>query len=264
VAAFNALAQIPAPETLAYLEGLNLLEAKPAGVSAALTAAEREAAQRAYVVCTAASRDDETARKRLFHAAEHSGFPSVTSLAVEKLVSLGVNPKALAQRQGFITDWRVIGPFPNPNNSAFNRSFLDEAACSGAAPVAFEGKTYEWMAVETDSVPAVIGLRGRLEPSENVAAYAYSELQSPEAREVAFLIGSDDGCEFWVNGVKVHATATPRGMIVDQDKVNATLTAGTNRVLIKVLQGGVDWQFCVRITDRAGVPVDLSEQVALR
>ncbi len=259
VAAFNALEQLPGSDTVAYLDSLSLWEQQPAGGPAALTQTEREAAQRAYVAAAAADGNADAAKSRLLHAAENSPFPSVTSFAVEKLTAMGVDPKILAQRQGFITSWQIIGPFPNPDGSAFNRSFLDEAACKGDAPVEFEGKTYEWQSADTDSVPAVIGLRARLDPAENVAAYAYAELQSAEAREVTFQIGSDDGCEFWVNGVKLHAAGTPRGLTVDQDKVDAALIAGTNRVLIKVLQGNVDWQFCVRVTNRDGVPVDLSE-----
>jgi len=259
VAAFNALERLPGPGTMAYLDGLNLWQPRTGVLPPALSETELEAAQRAYVACAAAEQDPDTAKERLLNAAEHSSFPSVTTIAVEKLSEMGVDPKALAQRQGFITDWKIIGPFPNPNGTAFSRSFLDESACRGEATVEFEGKQYQWQPVETDSVPAVIGLSGRLDPSENVAAYGYAEVKSPEAREVIFQIGSDDGCEFWVNGVRIHGVNTPRGLTVDQDKVNASLVAGTNRVLIKVLQGGVDWQFCVRVTDRAGVPVDLSE-----
>ncbi|MFO7974816.1 MAG: HEAT repeat domain-containing protein [Candidatus Hydrogenedentota bacterium] len=259
VAAFKALGRLPGPETAAYLDSLNLWEPPRGVLAAALTQAELEAGQRAYVACAAAEENVDMAKERLLYAAEHSQFPSVTGMAVEKLAEMGVDSKMLAQRQGFITDWKVLGPFPNPNGTAFNRSFLDEAACRGEAPVEFEGKRYEWQPVDTDSVPAVIGLRGRLDPSENVAAYGYAEVKSPEPRDVIFQIGSDDGCEFWVNGVRLHGVNTPRGLTVDQDKVDAPLVAGTNRVLIKVLQGGVDWQFCVRVTDRAGVPIDLSE-----
>lgn len=259
VAAFNALERLPGAETMAYLNGLNLWEPRTGVLPPALSDAELEAAQRAYVACAAADESEDAAKELLLHAAEHSSFPSVTAMAVEKLAEMGVDPKALAQRQGFITDWKIIGPFPNPDGTAFNRSFLDESACRGNVPVTFEGKQYQWQPVETDSVPAVIGLSGRLDPSENVAAYGYAEVKSPEPRDVIFQIGSDDGCEFWVNGVRLHGVNTPRGLTLDQDKVNASLVAGTNRVLIKVLQGAVDWQFCVRVTDRAGVPIDLSE-----
>jgi len=259
VAAFNALEGLPDADTAAYLDSLNLWEPEAAGAPGALSPAELEAAQRAYVACAAAEEGADTAKARLLHAAENSPFPSVTGLAVEKLAARGVSPKILAKRQGFITDWKIIGPFPNPDGTAFNRSFLDEAACKGDAPVEFEGKTYAWQHADTESVPAIIGLRARLDPSENVAAYAYAELQSPEARDVTFQIGSDDGCEFWVNGIRLHGINTPRGMLVDQDKVNAPLVAGANRVLIKVLQGAADWQFCVRVTEPSGVPLDLSE-----
>lgn len=218
----------------------------------------RAAAERAYVAIWAGHGDRAAAQARLLDVAENSRFSDVSALAAEKLTAMGVSPQILAQRRGYISEWRVLGPFPNPDNSAFGKSFIDEAACDGTGVVEWEGRRLEWATFSTESVPAVIGLRGRLEPSENVAAYAYAELEMDAARDVVFLIGSDDGCEFWVNGEKLHAAPEPRGMTLDQDRVEASLRPGKNRVLIKVLQGGVDWQFCVRVTDRAGTPVDLS------
>ncbi|MBI4558778.1 MAG: hypothetical protein HY706_14445, partial [Candidatus Hydrogenedentes bacterium] len=47
---------------------------------------------------------------------------------------------------------------------------------------------------------------------------------------------------------------------VDGERVEATLALGINKILIKVLQGGGDWQFCVRATDRDGKPLDLTMQ----
>ena len=259
VLAFTALGHIPTGETMAFLDGLELFGEEPVAGRVILTPAVREAAQLAYVASAAALHDAEESKNRLLHAAEHSAFPSVTEQAAERLAAMGVDAKSLAQRQGFLTDWEIIGPFPNPDGAAFNRSFLDEAGCTGEMPVEFEGTTYTWIPVETESLPAVVVLHELLEPSEHVAAYAYTEFSLPEPREVLFLIGSDDGCEFWVNGEKLHAVDTPRGLTVDEDRVSASLVEGTNRVLIKVLQGGVDWQFCVRVVDLEGKPLNLSQ-----
>ncbi|HOF40851.1 MAG TPA: HEAT repeat domain-containing protein [Candidatus Hydrogenedentes bacterium] len=258
VAAFAILEQIPSEATAAYLDSLDLWQPSPGAKGLALTPAALEAAQCAYVACAAAETNPDAARERLFLAAENSLFTRVTSRALEQLVALGVDRTVLARRQGFLTDWKIIGPFPNPDGTAFERSFLDETACTGREPVVFEGKTYAWLPVETDSVPAVIGLRARLDPAEFVAAYACAELTSPEVRDVIFQIGSDDGCELWINGERLHGTAGGRTMVVDQDKVDATLAEGVNRVLIKALQNRNDWQFCVRVTSRDGRPLDLS------
>ncbi len=258
VAAFVILEQIPSEATAAYLDSLDLWQLPPLAKSPALTPAGLEAAQGAYVACAAAETNPDTARERLFLAAENSRFAPVRSRALEQLMALGVEPTVLARRQGFLTDWKILGPFPNPDGTAFERSFLNESACTGSEPVVFEDKTYTWFPVETESVPAVIGLRARLDPAEFVAAYAFAELISPQVRDVVFHIGSDDGCEFWINGERLHGTQGGRILVVDQDQVKATLTEGVNRVLIKVLQNRNDWQFCVRVTGRDGRPLDLS------
>ena len=107
-------------------------------------------------------------------------------------------------------------------------------------------------------VPAAIDLRAQFDPHDNVAAYALAEVRMTADTPVLCLLGSDDGCEFWVNGEKLHEVNAPRGMAVDGDRVEATLQPGVNRLLLKVLQGGGDWQFCLRIAGRDGVPLDLS------
>jgi hypothetical protein len=42
---------------------------------------------------------------------------------------------------------------------------------------------------------------------------------------------------------------------VDQDVVKAHLEAGANRILLKVLNGGGNWQACLRITDPDSHPI---------
>ena len=41
-------------------------------------------------------------------------------------------------------------------------------------------------------------------------------------------------------------------MTVDQDTVKAKLRKGKNAILLKVLQGGSRWAFCLRVTDTDG------------
>jgi len=44
---------------------------------------------------------------------------------------------------------------------------------------------------------------------------------------------------------------------VDEDKVTVTLREGTNRIVLKVLQGGGQWGYTVRVMTSDGTPIEL-------
>jgi hypothetical protein len=64
----------------------------------------------------------------------------------------------------------------------------------------------------------------------------------------------------WLNGELVHENPAARPWGEDQDVVKARLQQGTNRILLKVLQGGGDWAASVRITDPQGNPLVLPQR----
>jgi hypothetical protein len=97
-----------------------------------------------------------------------------------------------------------------------------------------------------------------LQPNTNSTAYMYAEVKVEQPQDVLFQCGSDDGMKLWLNGRLIHRAAEPRSLQVDQDAVEARLEAGTNQVLVKVVQGGGDWQACIRLTDRAGRPLEFT------
>lgn len=102
----------------------------------------------------------------------------------------------------------------------------------------------------------------RRKPANNCrAAYACTEVEAPKETEVKFKIGSDDSVVCWLNGEQIHAVKVSRGLTVDQDVVNAELRAGTNTILMKVLNEWGPWEFCLRITDGNDKPMDISKLV---
>lgn len=84
--------------------------------------------------------------------------------------------------------------------------------------------------------------------AENAAAYARAQVWSPEAREVPFALGSDDGVKVWVNGKQVHANNVSRGVTIGEDKFSVKLAPEWNDVLLKITQGGGGWGFSLQIT----------------
>ena len=95
--------------------------------------------------------------------------------------------------------------------------------------------------------------------TENVLAYAYTELEAAEAMDVLLKIGSDDGVKVFLNGEEIHSKPVIRAFGQDQDIVNARLAQGKNKLLLKVTQGGGEWCFAARLTQRDGQPIDLNK-----
>ena len=159
---------------------------------------------------------------------------------------------------GFITDWWLIGPFPNPQKSAYKRAFFPEGRVDLKGLGAVDGRTLIWKRTIVDAVPARIDLTEQFRPNTEVACYAYSTIDSPSARDIHLRIGTDDGCVVWLNGRRIHGTNAERGFLLDQDIVKARLEKGENELLVKVLQSGGGWEMCVRITDDLNRPLDLT------
>lgn len=163
----------------------------------------------------------------------------------------------LPRRLGFITRWRVVGPFPfGGPGTGLDDVNVGEPDVDLDAQYTVNGATLSWEALP----PALsVDLLTHFGPATNVVAYAYAEVISEEDRDVVLRMSSDDGIKVWVNGEVVHNHDIDRGAMIDQDSAPARLVAGANRILVKCSQGGGGWGFGVRITTPEGVGVPLSQ-----
>ncbi len=190
-----------------------------------------------------------------------SSSKEILGSALAELKKLGVEPAALARQAGFVADWWLIGPFPNPKKTAYRIEYFPEKHVALTRGGEFDGKPFRWKKFTTDQIPAVIDLTQQFDPHEHVTAYAYAEIESAGPRPIKIKIGSDDGVVCWLNGERIHGTNADRGLQVDQDVVPAKLRQGKNALLVKILQGGGGWQLCVRITDEQDNPLQSPELV---
>jgi hypothetical protein len=248
VEALGLLEQVASQESLAVVEPLLKQDALAV------------AATRVYVAVVAKNPDKSQAIEALTKLADFESESDAVSFAVAQLNELGADTSLIPKRRGFLTKWYLLGPLPNPDNSAFGKDLIPVGRIDLNEAVKVGEMEYRWKETATSSLPAVVDLRALFDPNQHTAAYAYAPVMIPAATAAVLRIGSDDGCEVWVNGAKVHAAGDPRSLIVDQDAVKIDLKQGVNTFLVKVLQGSSDWQLCVRLTDRDGVPIDLTAQ----
>jgi HEAT repeat protein len=183
---------------------------------------------------------------------------SLRQKAAAKLRALGEDTTTYARSRGFLVEWHLLGPFPrlpeeNFDDHPFDPNYPDLSRIHEAGD-----QKLSWEKRITEDLDGVVDLLW-LNPHEKVFAFAYCEFLWDREEEAVFKVGSDDGVAVWLNGELVHSNPATRGLTVDEDEVEVRLQAGQNRLLVKVTQGGGDWQFCVRIADVRDNAVEITE-----
>jgi HEAT repeat protein len=182
-----------------------------------------------------------------------SPYADLVEQAVADLQALGEDTSEFAAQAGFLTDWWLLGPFPatgEPQGLDFPEGPVKIQELYQVA-----GRPRRWQPVTSRRVPAIFNLAARFSPNENVTAYAYCELEFQNETDAVLKLGSDDGIVAWLNGKLVHSNPASRSLQVDQDEVPVHFQKGVNAVLLKIIQGGVDWAFCARLTAPDGSPL---------
>jgi CubicO group peptidase (beta-lactamase class C family) len=199
----------------------------------------------------------------------------VFSCAFMVLVTFVIAPKVTAsetasyqglQQDKFMKTWFLLGPIPvsvdpEPNEEAQKKAFaLDflaeqggETAIHPAPGLAhkIDGEEYTWqLAHAEDDVVDLVKVYGI---KEFVVAYAWAEIDVPEATTALLGIGSDDGVKVWLNGELVHENWIGRAVNKDDDLVPATFQKGKNQLLLKVQNQEFDWGFACRVLGSASL-----------
>jgi hypothetical protein len=118
----------------------------------------------------------------------------------------------------------------------------------------------QWKAVVSEDPNGKIDLRKTVADGEQCIAYAYTEITVEKPTDAVLLVGVDDSEKIWVNDEQVFELWQARAMVVDNDRVPVKLKAGTNRILMKIWQNTMGWEFCMRITRPDGSPVSFAQK----
>ena len=147
--------------------------------------------------------------------------------------------------RGYITSWLGSGPYTQGN--AWSTAFAPEKA---------GGKGAAWKPLSKGVGPQVINLLEAVGGGDNRAAYAKVYVWSPADQDVRLEMGSDDGIKVWLGGKLVHSNNATRPVRPGEDKAKARLAKGWNPLLVKIVQSGGDWGFCLRICRPDGAALD--------
>jgi putative heme-binding domain-containing protein len=138
-----------------------------------------------------------------------------------------------------ITDWMIIGSFPNPCPEPFP---VDAPAMSREFKDA-QGRTIQWKKAKISNEQGMVNLGSQMSIHDDSTAYAVTELVSPAERAVEFVAGSDDTMTVWLNGKKIFEDLNNHGWKWDAYHFRGTLQAGKNLILVKCANAGGGWEF---------------------
>ena len=72
----------------------------------------------------------------------------------------------------------------------------------------------------------------------NSANYLYRTIEATQKGPLEISLGRDDAIKVWLNGKSVLAKEVMGGVAADQDKVTLQLKAGSNELLVKIINAG--------------------------
>ncbi|MEY4581245.1 MAG: hypothetical protein RL701_5948 [Pseudomonadota bacterium] len=179
-------------------------------------------------------------------------------------------PSAVAKRfdeLGYVTQFRVIGPFDNEGKRGFDlETPLEQESKRMQAPdlqASFPGRErpVSWRELPDVVRSGFVPFGAVLRPFENVCGLAETFVKSESARPLSLWIGAGGATKVYWNGELVFRDAAYRGPSPDRSVVMVPARAGNNRLLVKVCATNGAWGFQLRLGDaQGGVAKGLSYQ----
>jgi hypothetical protein len=227
------------------------------------TEIRRDAIQRAIEEAGTRRRDGRTNDAvKGFRSALRSArdVDQIENIARE-LKDLG-SPVALPTVFGWVSHWKIIGPFDSTGGIGFEKAYPPEEKVDLQAE--YEGKAgkIRWQDLNAGGDYGLVDFNKPCGELKGVAGYAYAEFDSADLRPVEFRLGCKNAWKLWVNGQLLFGRDEyHRGMEIDQYRIKTALKRGKNTILLKICQNEQkedwtkEWEFQLRITDALGTPI---------
>ncbi|MBT3287885.1 MAG: hypothetical protein HN380_11115 [Victivallales bacterium] len=158
--------------------------------------------------------------------------------------------RKIEEFDGFVVNWLVAGPF---FKTAEKCAIIDMKM----GPEGKDAATVEWQLSPQTGDPAAdweIPFQ-KIFGGTNRVAYAATWIRCAALTKAKLEIGSDDAVKVWVDDKQVHRNDVARPVKRGEDVVEAELTPGWHRIMLKVTQGGGGWGACLRLRAADGGPL---------
>ncbi len=184
-------------------------------------------------------------------------YPDASKKALEPLLAASADAglrgkaEAVVQQIGcakdYITAWELSGPYFIDGK---NGQLLYKEAFAPEKEPAKAG----WRIVPMSSKPEScwgINLEELVGGADRVC-YLRTNVIAPANQDAVLAVGSNDGVKVWWNGAVVGGFDDARALVPDQDKINVSLKAGSNSLMLAVYQRSGGWAACARLLGKDG------------
>ena len=156
----------------------------------------------------------------------------------------------ISENIGKIMRWQV-----SPAYRVDGKDYLQLQNIELAPEKADEAANVKWKATDADKTGKVNLLKA-VENANQVTAYARCIIRVAAATKAQIMLGSDDAAKVWLNGALLENVNVPRAYTANEDKMKVELKAGDNVLLVKIGQGGGQWELGAKVCAEDGGPLD--------
>ena len=210
--------------------------------------------------------DSSTPQKlqaELARLAVHPAVPASRKVLVETMLAQARlrrgDVSAVAGRfeqLGYVTDFRVIGPFDNEGKRGFDliTPVEDKRMEAPDLQMSYMGRErpVSWRDVPDVVRSGFVPFGAVMRPFENVCALAETFVQTKNARPLSLWVGAGGAVKVFWNGEQVISDSAYRGPSPDRSVAMVNARAGNNRLLVKVCVTSGAWGFQLRVGDADG------------
>jgi len=166
------------------------------------------------------------------------------------------NPEIHTGEADFIRSWLLNGFHQdNPDNFWYylttNYLGINETSINPLEGQVMGGKT--WNCYNSEN--PYINLGEYCNNADYGACYAFVRIYTETSTSCQLWMGYDDGARVWLNGAEVLYDNRYGGFEADMTKINVTLSAGENRLLVKISEWMGEHGFSARLSNPDGSEV---------
>lgn len=169
--------------------------------------------------------------------------------------------------EGFITNWLVVGPFPNPgerpDNEGFDVDYLkkysgeaDHVPGNEMEITKDDGSKVKWAQYQSTYSSRIdffsVENLQLTSMQDDILAYAACLLECQNDMDVEIRVGSDDGYKLWLDHKLIAQQHVYRAAFQDQESYPVKLSKGKHLILIKVDQDYGSFEFLMRVVTPDG------------
>jgi len=198
-----------------------------------------------------------TYRTALSGATDEDQVKSIT--AALKELGETVN---LVEHFGFLTEWKVIGPFDNRKLVGFDKVYAPETELKLDSELEGQEGKVAWGDISTKDDFGIIDIARSIAPHKGAVMYLTTNFQADRNRDVELRFGTPNAWKVWVNGKLLFGRDEyHRGMAIDQYAVPVRVKTGQNVILLKLCQNeqkdswAQRYQIQMRVCDSSGIAV---------